>query len=271
MPKSTLEPTNEELGVFGLFKGTSGAGKSVGALSFPDPYLLDLDKKMPGIAHKHFPGKEIHWDTFPDMFKLAECLEALQGNCPYETVILDSITSLTQLILSSISTIKGEEVPKLLAKVKKTASGGKMIEMIGFDHYNAETVMVKFVLDVLKNIWTQPGNPKHVIVIGHVLTKESVSPTGIITRTNSIVTAGKAVAAYIPAQFDEAWHFAINAPEFGSTGGLGHVVLTEAIGDEFAKTAFNLPARIDFTRGSLYDKVKDALLVKTPREASRFS
>ena len=39
---NTLDKDVAEKGIFALFKGPSGSGKSVGALSFPTPYVFDF-------------------------------------------------------------------------------------------------------------------------------------------------------------------------------------------------------------------------------------
>jgi predicted kinase len=70
---STLEPQSQR-GLFALLKGASGSGKSTAALSFPKVCVLDFDRKMPGIAMKHFPGKEIHWETFNTIYEVDNLL-----------------------------------------------------------------------------------------------------------------------------------------------------------------------------------------------------
>lgn len=264
MPKSTADPKYQdyELGLFALFKGESSSGKSVAALSFPNPYVLDLDVKMPSIAVKHFPGKEVHWDTFSNMVELGERLDKLQDKCPYETVILDTITGLTQNIIHSVGLIKGETVPVMLQKVKATKGGGKMIEMMGYDYYNAETRYVKYVLDVLKYLWMKEGNPRHVIVCGHVLDKEKTESDGSVSKTRTIVTAGKAVAAYIPTVFDETYHFECRK----ILQNVKFMARTQGTGDDFAKTTFHLPNEIDFTgQQHFYDQIKGLLRISAKK------
>jgi hypothetical protein len=56
-----------EKGLLAIFKGDSGEGKSVAALSFPNAYVFDFDRKMPSIAQKHFPESETDFETFEDI------------------------------------------------------------------------------------------------------------------------------------------------------------------------------------------------------------
>lgn len=252
---STLDPIAQDQGIFSLFKGDSGSGKSVGALSWPGVYLFDFDRKMPNIAQKHFPKKDIQFEHFKDIFEVSDQIEQFWiSGCPYETLVTDSITSLTQLCLTSTAKLKGEETPKMLKMLKTNAS--KTVEMMSIDYYNAEDRFIKYYLDMMKALWARPGNPKNIIVIAHVVTSESQPDlkTKAVIRSTSIVTAGRKIAAYIPTQFDDSWHFAFEKPDFGSSDTtLKRIVLTEAAGDQAAKTAFKIPASFNFTNKNLYD------------------
>src|ERR1700742_1024325 len=115
MPNSTLNSEHtKNKGMFALFKGLPGTGKSDAALSFPTPYVFDFDRKMPAIAMKHFPGKDVHWDNFENIFQLKDKMNEFIIKCPYETLIIDSVTSLSTNVLNSIAKTKGESVMKML-------------------------------------------------------------------------------------------------------------------------------------------------------------
>lgn len=261
---STLDPTPER-GVFLLLKGESGAGKSDIAYSFPTPYVFDFDEKMPSIALKHFPGKKIEWDTFPDIFAVSDRIEQLRQSCPYETLVFDSLTSLVVKTLNTIGKVKGDEVVKML---KKLTAGGN-IELMGIDYYNGETNFIqRYFIEALKSLWSKPGNPKHVILIAHVITTESApdlkTKQTIVTR--SIVTAGRKVAAYVPTQFDEMWHIERQDPDFGATDKTPkRICITQGLGEDEAKTALRIPQAIDFTNKSMYDRLVNEFGVKFPK------
>lgn len=262
MLKSTSDVNPNEQGIFALFKGESGAGKSVAALSFPTPYVIDADRKMPNVAFKHFPGKEIAYETFDNIFDLSDKMNVLSASCPYETIVVDSGTSLAALCLSSIATIKGEETPKLLKMLKPTKTGVLQIELMSIDYYNGETRFFYYFLDWLKSMWARPGNPKNVILIVHVITTESAPDlkTKMVTRTRRIITAGRAIAAYIPSQFDDVFLFgqqreggmAMNDPDVKTK----RIMRTTPIGEDDARTTLKLPDFIDFTNTNLYDKMR---------------
>ena len=261
---SSLDEISEEKGLWALLKGASGSGKSVAAMSWPTPYIFDFDKKQPGIARKHFPNKEIHYDTFSDMFQASEKLaDFIANGCPYETLITDTITSLTYNIIKSVGQVKGDSTPDLLKKMR--GSTNKTLEMLGYDYYNAETRYMKYWLDGLQELWARPGNPKHVIVIAHILTTEYTDmKTKVITKASSIVTAGKAVAAYIPAQFDNEWFFSIRGSGLGEDEEIQHLCCTESIGDIFAKSNINVPPLINFHNKNLYRRIEELKLSSDP-------
>lgn len=287
MSHSTLDEAQVGRGLFALFKGDSGSGKSVGALSFPKAYIFDHDRKMPAIAQKHFPGKEIHWDTFNDVFEIGEKIteminyfpyESVQAaqddgfnkdnECPYETVIGDTITGLSYAAIKTIDDVKGQNILTMLKNIKSTRSGNKMIEIRGYDYYNGEDSFLKWYIDSMKFLWARPGNPKNVILCAHVLTSEQKGPPGSTTvvQTRRIVTAGSKIAAYIPAQFDEVWQFGTQPPPLGHEDQTSkHVVIFQSIGEDSAKTAYKLPPEIDFTNKSLFDEVNKFTIIGRER------
>lgn len=243
---------------FALFKGESGTGKTTAALSFPNPIVLDFDRKMPAIAIKHFPDRDIAFKTFESVLHAGDYLAQWKQQ-GYDTIIVDSITSLSYSCLRTMDVLKGQDI---LTRLRNLKPSDKAPEMRGFDYYNAEDDFLKFFIDALKSLWTK-GQVQNVIVIAHVLVSEQTNiATKIVTKTRRIVTAGSKIAAYIPAQFDECYHFGTMPGDLlvkSDTDAVRvrHVVSTEAIGDDFAKTAYRLPAMIDFTNSSFYEKIRD--------------
>jgi len=296
MPQSTND-AKEARGLFALFKGISIAGKSVGAYSFPSSYIFDLDRKMPAIAKKHFPGKEIHWDVFDDCFQVGAKMKYLidfypyvdeidaaannhnlDNTCPYETIVLDSITALSQMALKTIDDVKGQDVYSMVKNVKTSKqTGAKTVEMRSWDSYQAEGGFIKEVLDKAKFLWARPGNPKHVIIIAHVFSFERTDPDTRRSETiRRIVTAGKEIAAYIPTVFDEKYHFYGEPPNsFSSETELSYYCITQSAGDDNASTAYALPEKLVFTdtfkngklikSGSLYDVISDHVDIGRPK------
>lgn len=251
--QSTDNPQDSK-GLFALFKGESGSGKSVAALSFPKPHILDLDKKMPAIAQKHYNGKKFDWETFEDAYQIGAHFNWMKSEdkFPYETVIVDTLTSLSGVILKTVDTNKGQDIYTMMKNIHPTKGGGKHVEFRSYDSYNAEDMFLKSCIDELKFLWSRPGNPRHVIVCAHILSHESIQKT----QVRRLVTAGKAIAAYIPAQFDEVYHFvAESGIEADSKS--KRMIYTDAVGDNNAKTAYRIPISFDVSNQNFYDRLSE--------------
>ncbi len=112
---------------FGLFASRSGDGKSTAAASFPGPVLdLDFDFRFAGIAgaiknglytadgisYEQFNPRG-GWEPIHNM-NLQWDQWRMSGTFPYKTIIVDSLTSLTRLIvLASHKEQKGKMIGKL--------------------------------------------------------------------------------------------------------------------------------------------------------------
>lgn len=256
---STTDEVQPSSGIFSLFKGAGGSGKSTASLSFPTPYVLDFDRKMPTIAKKHFPGKKIDWDVFADVWALDTKIRELEYNCPYETIIADTFTSASTLCLNSLAKTKGENVIKMLATLQKAKAGKEaQVDTMGFDYYKGEMAFFeRYLLEKLRILWARPGRPKHVLCLAHLVTTEQTNIlTNTITKTTSIVTAGNKCAAYIPTRFDEEYVFGFKVPSLGdSLSKAKNVVSMRANTESNARTAFNFPDEIDFTNKSFFDEL----------------
>lgn len=267
----------DERGIFGLLKGASGTGKSVAALSFPNLFVFDYDRKMPAIALKHFPRKSIEYETFDDTDRVSDlikewlqcptcgydrtCVARLRvqcgTSCPYESLLHDSFTQMENLVIKTIADVKGESVPTMMKTMMKTKGTGKgKVDLMDFDYYKAEMRFTEWILSTSKTLWARQGNPKHILFTAHVITTDQSNLlTGLVTRTRSIVSQGNKVAAYIPTEFDEVYTFGY-AEEGGLDGKastIKYYVLTEPIGEDDSKTAYRLTRTIDFTNGNFYE------------------
>lgn len=261
MPNSTLNSEHtKNKGIFALFKGLPGTGKSDAALSFPTPYVFDFDRKMPAIAMKHFPGKDVHWDNFENIFHLRDRMNELIINCPYETLIFDSVTSLSSCFLNSMDRTKGTSLMEQISRAVTTKTGEKMIEAIGIDYYNAESSFFeRFIIEMSSLLYAREKNPKHVIILAHVLVTESAPnplKQGATTISRSILTAGRKAATAIEKSFDETYYFTVESNPFSANTEPTYICNTKPAGADNARTAFNLPARINFTNKNFYDLIK---------------
>ena len=244
----TLDKVNSEV-LFCLFRGEPGTRKSTSALSFPKPiYFFDFDQKMEAL---HLPSrawnineKEILFDSYADWNSTRTQLEKLQVNCPYKTIVIDSITSCADAINRQTLKIKsgGKE------------GGGKTIASIpvnSIEDFNAEDSALKELVALLKDI--RNYHKVNIILIAHVIQKEIKSADGKTHMSRVIVTAGKAIAQKIPAYCSEIYHFNIRM-DFDLSKGGQYSLFTVHSGDDMARSSLPLPAEIVFGSEPLYEK-----------------
>lgn len=239
MPKASDITPDKNVSM--LFKSGPGEGKTIAACSlaeFGPVYLAYFDKKVPvelftfytkigrkdileNITYESFGSANVH-EFLNTLYKFATDFR-------YIGVIVDSVTQLTSSAVNWSLGFDGKRDPK-------------KIETPDWDEYKVETSLVTQALDICKtlngfNIWTC-----------HPLPKMEFSGSGkniTITKSNSIVTYGAKVGAMIPGNFTEIYHFGRDIV-FSEAGMQNErVCITSAIGDDYAKTAFNLPEKIN--------------------------
>src|SRR5258706_10326061 len=117
MKASELKPGNR---IFALFIGRSGSGKTDAEVSFPTPMkIFDFDGRSLGILGATWLSKE-HRDKveivnvppgkgFGFIYKQLELdlVQFIAGQRPYETLILDSITSLSDFLMNDARDLLG--------------------------------------------------------------------------------------------------------------------------------------------------------------------
>jgi hypothetical protein len=230
-----------------LFKGEPSGGKSIAAASFPRPYIFDMESRIRSVAAYHYPrGKrdleydtytredypkfDKKWDEFVEMSKMKRF--------PYDTVIVDSLTSSADLLLSHVIRLKGLE-----SKGKKIAG----IAVNSIEDYNAENAMLSELVQFLQQI-----RCKYKILIAHVIKTEKTNlndDSTVVTR--QLLTGGKKIAARIPGYFDEIYHF-----EQKPVGGRPQFIArTVNSGEDFARTTLKLPKEINFTDNNFYELI----------------
>lgn len=261
MAESILDYEPEGQGLICLFKGDPGTAKSPAAASFPEPYVLDLDGRIASIVNYWKPRKkQVKYDTLINNYPLlCEKMDSLIRYNPYGTVILDSITTLARSLHTLIYEARGKGAQERRERDKDNKERiylnaaripGKFdgIPTLEIDDYKTESGGIIQILDACRVLWNG-GKGCNVIVIAHVIEVENKDLKNRITRTRSIMTGGRKVAAEIPVYFNEAYHF-YNTPSGGFE------ILTKADGEDWAKTALTLPERIDFTDKSLYEEIE---------------
>lgn len=246
-------------GIYVLMKGEPGTRKSTCALSFPGPqYWFSFDKKMDGLKLPmrawNIDPKTIQFDDYSDWNPALVKLNQLVSNpMGYKTIIIDSITSCADAINRQTLRVKTG------TKTKDGQDTGKMVAGIpinSIEDYAAEESALKELVSLTKDIVKL--HKINVILVAHVIQKEMKSLSGQTHISRSIVTAGKGIAAKIPAYCSEVYHFNIEGG--GLTGDGRYTLLTKHTGDDFARSSLDLPKSINFGDEPLYDKwIKPAI------------
>ena len=263
-----LSNVSHEKGLFCMFKGEPGTRKSTQALSFPTPqYWFSWDRKMMALKIPQrkwgIPDDAIDYDNYDDWNKGVKKLERFRSNCPYKTIVIDSITSCADTILRKVIQSRAGQT---------RASGdaaGKMIAGIPvseIEDFNAEATALSELLALTKDI--QSYHKINVILIAHVIQADYKSLTGKTHVSRTIVTAAKKIAAKIPAYCDEVYHFNITGGGFGTEGNYG--LLTTHTGDDFARTTLPLEREIAFGDKPIYETyLKPAIEKMKPTESMK--
>ncbi len=196
-----------------LFKGHNGTGKTIAACSqkFRPVYVFNCEGRFESVLtyyKKHGNLKDIEYDNFPigsGYFGLDQRFDKLIANCPYQTVVMSSLTSFIYLILNHL--IKD-------AFGKKNAKGYDMGKRIGgipvsqLQDFNAEDSAI--INDLIAGFQQLKAQGVTVILEAHITPYEitSIEEGGRVTTTiNQILTKGKKAPASVPGFFNEIYLF----------------------------------------------------------------
>ena len=238
-----------------LMKGPFGMGKTIAACSFAmeGPIrLFYFDKRRPiellTFFKKHKPEllDRITWDNYnsSNANEFLNDLIKLTKSCPYTAIIVDSVTNLTS---AAVNWSLGFRDPKGGKKDKVNKESPALIP--DFDEYKVETSLVTQSLDMCKTLNC------HVIWIAHPIPSTKIEGSGAsmtVSKVNSIVSYGSKVAGIVPGNFSEIYHFTRQMDK--------RIVFTDMTGDDFAKTALNLPRSFDITDKLFYEVWKPLTL-----------
>lgn len=240
----TLDSVNIDV-LFTMLKGEPGVRKSTQALSYPLPqYWISTDQKMEALA---LPSKrwginmkEVHYDDYTDWDKPRAKLEQLQVNCPYKTIIVDSITSM------------GDATTRQVKKSKdKTGKTIGNIPVSGFEEFNAESSAFQEMIALLKDI--HKFHKVHVILIAHVIGQRKDNDANKLTHhSRVIVTGAEKISAKLASYMTEVYHFNIEA-EFDTEKEGKYGLLTVHTGNDYARTSLPLSRKIIFNNEPLYE------------------
>lgn len=252
-----------------LLKGEPGGGKTFLEGSFPRPmYIADLDHKVDVLKKMEmelgrdiFNCDDIFFDTygakdypkFADTFNEFEKLADYGGDFPYKTVCVDSLTTLADMLIRYSLSLRGTERKADDPKAKERKRG--IIAMPEFEEFNVESLAINQLIDIGRNL------PCHFILTAHVIRTTSKDNSGRERESRVLMTAGKKIAAAIPAKFKEQW---LVEPDTGINVGddVSYLVRTKPTNIDTASTLLPLPRTIDFTNKPFYPILKELLREK---------
>lgn len=234
--------------LFSMFKGEPGTRKSTAALSYPTPqYWFSTDQKMEAMMlpakRWGIKMKDVQFDDYTDWDKPRAKMEQLQVNCPFKTLIVDSITS------------SGDAMTRQVRMSKQKDNSGKKIGNIpvsGFEEFNAESAAFQEMIALLKDI--HKFHNVNIILIAHVLGARKDNDTNKLTHhSRIIVTGAEKISAKIASYMTEVYHFNVKAAfEADKEGSYG--LMTVHTGNDYARTSLPLPQEIMFNNEPLYER-----------------
>ncbi len=266
----TLETIDPSI-MFALFKGIPGTRKSTHALSLPGPqYWYSADKKMQALVRPMrdwgIDPKTIEYDDYKDFSSMQKHMESLQVNCKYKTLVFDSITSIGDI--TNRQTIRAKSGTTTQSGAEKGIRVGG-IAVNSLEDYKAEAAAFNEIIAVSKDI--SAYHKVNIVLIGHVIgEKKEVGGDGE-HWTRIICTGGKIISAKIPAYCTEVYHFDYEGAVVVGQGG-DLVINTQDTGYDFARTIYDLPAKIKPGSSPLYKNyVKPAIdRLVNPNKAGSF-
>lgn len=244
----TMEATPPDV-LFTMLKGEPGTRKSTQALSYPTPqYWISTDQKMESLylpmKRWGINPKEIQFDDYSDWSKPKTKLESFQLNCPYKTIIVDSLTSIADSMNRETRKFK-----------KDTGDKGKVIGAInvnGLEEYNAEAVAFQEMIAILKDI--HKFHKVNIVLIAHVVGQRKHDDNNKLTHhSRVIITGGDKISGKIASYMTEVYHFNVNTG-FDADSGTGKFGLfTQHTGNDYARTSLPLSREIEFNDSPLYE------------------
>lgn len=220
--------------------GMTGSGKSVAAASFAKlgpMKFFDFDGRMNSVK-KMYPAYDIDYDTYgPHNLnnKFIPEFNDLVKRCPWKTIVLDSMTSMSMTAITSQLLTKG-------VAQSKTNKGGLVVT--GWDEINGETVFISQILDICKIL------PCNVIMTFHPV-ERTIGAEGNTQKVTTIVSYGHKINQISLNYFSEVYYLDIDKG-FTEKDPTKRIAFTDANSKAIAKSALPIPGKLDITDG-LYE------------------
>lgn len=236
--------------------GDSGTGKSIAMASWRrenderNIYFACCDGRIGSVAEWHRGRKDIEFDIFTDFESLNEKVDSFESYCPFQTVIIDPITNISDMLMRYAFSLRGKTIfDEDTGKTVKGSKGNKkgVVDITSIEDFNVET---RGILDMIGNLKiAQKIHKFNLIFTAHLITTQYTSIGGKESHIRrDILTAGKKVAAFIPGNFDEIFHFYVEDQRWKAR--------TYNDGIVAARSSFTtMPKEIDWTDKDFYECV----------------
>jgi len=204
-----------------------------------------------GIEYDTYGAKD--YPAFREKFMEFEKIADSGYDFPFQTVCVDSLTTLADMLIRYSLSVRGAERKEEKGDKARERKRG-VIEMPEFEEFNVESLAINQLIDIGRNL------PCHFILTAHVIRTSSKDNSGRERESRTLMTAGKKIAAAIPAKFKEQW---LVEPDTGLSvdSDVSYTVRTKPTSIDTASTLLPLPKVIDFT-----DKAFYPILVELLRE-----
>lgn len=187
---NTKDMSVENIRLNVLIYGKSGTGKTSFACCFPKPYVFDFDKGM--LSQRR---RDVEYDTYQGItayqdFELK--LKELEKECPFETLVLDSITTMQEYLMDKILMANHKQMPTM----------------------HEWNVMITELKDLFMRLTKMAP---HTVVIAHEELRQDEITGEIIIQP---LVVGKKLPPMLPMWFDEVYRAQVSRtkegkPEFG--------------------------------------------------------
>jgi len=202
-----------------LVYGKSGTGKTTFACSFPKPYVFDFDNGM--LSQR---GRDVDFDTFSNYQEFELRLNEIVKNCPYKTVVIDSLTTMQELLMDRLLSLSS----------RKVATKQEWL------------VLIETMKSLLVRLTHSPSI-KNVVMIAHERTTQDQLSGEVLVEP---VTYGKQTfSELLPLWFDECYRARVVRNKEGKPV---YQMMVKPDIRYFARTRI-LPPDVDFFEWSIND------------------
>jgi len=179
---NTKEIKAEDMKLNVLIYGKSGTGKTTFACCFPRPYVFDFDKGM--LSQR---GRDVDFDTYTSYAAFEMKFKEFEMKCPYDTVIIDSITTLEEYCMDKVLAANRRQMPTM----------------------NEWNVLIADLKDLFMRATKMS---KHLVVVAHEQIVQDELTGEIIIRPQIV---GKKLPAQLPLWFDECYRAQVSRSKEG--------------------------------------------------------